>query len=487
MKRVIILICLMGLVSTGWSVEASSPKLTLLTDCAVFADADMGSPYVELYFGLYRNQLGFIGSDTSDYRFAGVLLSVKAYDTLGNAIDSTSSYFLTKVADEAEEKTKGVQLFDVLTLGLEPGRYRLVFGAIDNVSKAEGSSEIALMVPDFQQDNLQCSDLELALKIQTVDPDNIGGLNPKLVKEDRLVIPNPFAAYKHGTDRFMYVYSELYGMRVPDAGADSRENSFTVSFIVKDTAGVTVHDFGPETFAKPGNSAVVTERLSLDSIPPGNYRLVYEATDLLSSAYTLAIKPFIIVGEADPNRFPALVESDVEAMVDIAYFYMSEAEKMQLPNLSLEGKRNFVKQFWRQHDEDPSNPENETYNEAVRRFLYANERFSTRAEVNNGWQTDRGRVYITYGPSDEVMTVDIDGRRYPYVKWTYYDLEGPQIFVFASDEAAGIGDYRLVHSTYHREKYDPTWQQILETEIAPENDWRDDRDDEWRPPPEIGK
>jgi GWxTD domain-containing protein len=150
---------------------------------------------------------------------------------------------------------------------------------------------------------------------------------------------------------------------------------------------------------------------------------------------------------------------------------MSEAEKIQLQDLTTEGKLHLIKQFWRTRDDDPSNPENPVYDEAVRRFAYANEYFSAGDDQQNGWRTDRGRVYITYGPYDERDEVVMSGKSYPYIKWTYHKLEGGVLFIFVNDIVAGAVDYRMVHSTHPREKYDIKWRNILEDPDRQEEDW----------------
>ncbi len=47
----------------------------------------------------------------------------------------------------------------------------------------------------------------------------------------------------------------------------------------------------------------------------------------------------------------------------------------------------------------PDTVENEYKEEHYRRIAYANERFASGIP---GWKTDRGRIYITFGPADEV-------------------------------------------------------------------------------------
>ena len=72
--------------------------------------------------------------------------------------------------------------------------------------------------------------------------------------------------------------------------------------------------------------------------------------------------------------------------------------------------------------------------EHYRRIAYANERFASGIP---GWKTDRGRIYIVYGPPDEIESHPSGGTyerpfeegggttsTYPFEKWRYRYIEG---------------------------------------------------------------
>ena len=84
-----------------------------------------------------------------------------------------------------------------------------------------------------------------------------------------------------------------------------------------------------------------------------------------------------------------------------------------VPGLGTDDEREeFIEQFWLRRDPTPGTPENEFKDEHYRRIAYANLHFPT-ATGKAGWKTDRGRIYIVYGPPDEIddhSTSDILGR-----------------------------------------------------------------------------
>jgi GWxTD domain-containing protein len=102
----------------------------------------------------------------------------------------------------------------------------------------------------------------------------------------------------------------------------------------------------------------------------------------------------------------------------------------------------FIVQFWKRLDPTPNTAENERKEEHYRRIGYANSRFAT--SKLKGWKTDRGRVYIVYGPSDEIESHP-SGRNGgpPQENWLYHFIEGigNRVIVSFVDQDRN-GDYK---------------------------------------------
>lgn len=101
---------------------------------------------------------------------------------------------------------------------------------------------------------------------------------------------------------------------------------------------------------------------------------------------------------------------------DVIYI-IKDDEKARFTSLKSDSEREqFIVQFWARRDPSPATPsENEFKEEHYRRIAYANELFATKVE---GWKTDRGHVYIQYGPPDEIE-VHPD-----HAKWLYKQIAG---------------------------------------------------------------
>ncbi|MCU1335454.1 MAG: hypothetical protein JWO19_1035 [Bryobacterales bacterium] len=113
---------------------------------------------------------------------------------------------------------------------------------------------------------------------------------------------------------------------------------------------------------------------------------------------------------------------------------ISDEERTAFKRLQTDDeKQEFIEQFWLRRDPTPDTEENEFKEEHYRRIAWANDRFASGIP---GWKTDRGQIYIKFGPPDEndSHTSGGPGERpieegggsttfFPYEKWRYRYLE----------------------------------------------------------------
>ena len=79
---------------------------------------------------------------------------------------------------------------------------------------------------------------------------------------------------------------------------------------------------------------------------------------------------------------------------------ITDEEKSAFMQLSNDEERDqFIEAFWQRRDPTPDTEENEFKEEHYRRIAYANEHYAAGIP---GWKTDRGRIYIVFGPADEI-------------------------------------------------------------------------------------
>lgn len=128
---------------------------------------------------------------------------------------------------------------------------------------------------------------------------------------------------------------------------------------------------------------------------------------------------------------------------DVAYIVSDPERTAFLQLLTKEEREHFIEQFWLRRDPTPGTPENKFKEEHYRRIAYANERFGWKQLA--GWKTDRGRIYIVYGPPEEMESHPSgQGGSPSFEKWLYRYLEkvGANVIVeFVS--TAGENDYLM--------------------------------------------
>lgn len=110
--------------------------------------------------------------------------------------------------------------------------------------------------------------------------------------------------------------------------------------------------------------------------------------------------------------------------VDVRYIITPQERSAFNALQSNEERQMFVEQFWTRRNPTPGAAENPFQVEHYRRMAYANDHFASRADTP-GWKTDRGRIYITFGPPDEIDSHPVaSAAKPPYEAWRYRWIEG---------------------------------------------------------------
>ncbi len=112
---------------------------------------------------------------------------------------------------------------------------------------------------------------------------------------------------------------------------------------------------------------------------------------------------------------------------------VDEYEKM--PPL---GKSEFIESFWKQKDPLLLSEYNERKLEHYSRVAYANLKFTAEDMELSGWQTDRGMIYIRYGPPKKIIRVRSADLKHDVTEIWYYDE-----FTFAFEDLYRSGKYTL--------------------------------------------
>jgi GWxTD domain-containing protein len=147
---------------------------------------------------------------------------------------------------------------------------------------------------------------------------------------------------------------------------------------------------------------------------------------------------------------------------DVRWIITDEEQKAFKLLSNDEERDQFIEAFWQRRDPTPDTIENEFKEEHYRRMAYANEHFAAGIP---GWKSDRGRIYVMYGPADEIESHPSGGSyqrpmeegggetsTFPFEDWRYRYLEGiGQEVIIEFVDTCMCGDY---HMTMDRSEKD---------------------------------
>ncbi len=321
-------------------------------------------------------------------------------------------------------------------LAVTPGEYDLVVVVTDLVNGLRGEAvrEISAVPPG------SLSELEVA---NAVMPAQEGSVNP-LRKGGWVVFPAADGRFDIPWESRAYLYIELYGL---DGGTVLRQSRL-------------VSASGDLLFARPWDALGIPEGVStvglLDSIDLSAARssgLHYLEVSVVTGSDTATTrKPLMIARDipvqTDPSDFVA-AGGDASAFFPMLGLVLSTEERSVWDRLADDEARSlFYEQYWSSR---PGGRESFEANCAGSRA------FTT--VFREGWQTDRGRVWIRFGPPDDIERMPLQVDVLPHEIWSYYE-QGNNTFIFVDRD--GTGNFVQVYSSVDGEVSYSNWQQMLQ-------------------------
>src|SRR5437867_7488954 len=139
---------------------------------------------------------------------------------------------------------------------------------------------------------------------------------------------------------------------------------------------------------------------------------------------------------------------------DVVYIITPDERNAFIQLDTNEEREQFIEQFWLRRSSNPDLPENDFKEEHYRRIAYANEHYASGIP---GWKTDRGRMYIMWGPPDEIESHPTGGTydrpmeegggstsTYPWETWRWRYLEGiGENIILEFVDPSGSGEYHM--------------------------------------------
>ncbi len=195
----------------------------------------------------------------------------------------------------------------------------------------------------------------------------------------------------------------------------------------------TVHAYGRRGAKVGGLQNDYIVYLNVDDWEPGSYVFIVKAVQLDPIGETTSSLDFTL------GYTRAMLSKYFDRTMQILSLIASKEEIDAFKNAPVGARPNLWASFWARRDPSPGTEDNEALREHLRRVQYTVDNFSGAAQ---GWQSDRGKVYIKYGEPDHTE-VKIDPQQQgEYLLWYYYQ----QSLTFVFYDRFGLGEYRLTDS-----------------------------------------
>lgn len=264
-------------------------------------------------------------------------------------------------------------------------------------------------------------------------------LNKGVPKGNIRILPNEERTFLTKINPIMGIYYEVYNL-IPD----SEKYKLFIKILDEDSS--VIHEFSQEK-SKLASDLQDAIALNIQGLREGKYTLIIEVKDPSQPQSASAYKDFFIKKETHREYRVEFLPQDLE-YAKLFFLWATPEEVKKYETLTQEGKLSFLRRFWSKHD----------LQEFIKRVKFCEKRF--REGKKAGYQTDRGKVYIKYGPPDEIKTKSFGETYRGYEHWHYY--KSNYHFVFADKQDTGI--FTLIFSNAKPKYVDPNWRVYVDEE-----------------------
>jgi GWxTD domain-containing protein len=131
------------------------------------------------------------------------------------------------------------------------------------------------------------------------------------------------------------------------------------------------------------------------------------------------------------------LKPEYEEFLSRVRYIITSAEKKEFLALPDSERPEFISTFWKRRDPDPSTEENDFKDEYLGRVSRAERLFFGEGQA--GWLTDRGRIYVLFGPPDQRSTTSSSANPEGRCQEVWYYRDFPVVFL----DRSCTGTFRL--------------------------------------------
>ena len=361
--------------------------------------AESGGVVLELTYGIPYTSLSFV-RDIAGFR-AEAEVTLQVLDRGGDPLAGDAWRASQSVSEYDETASQESRLIGTVSLALPEGSFSGTVVFADAMSARRAVGEFRIESPN--------RGVRLRfLRGGEVHPDRVYGLTDTLVVQAEVL------------DRAAGVDSLRFSVRAGNRLATD------AALPVVDSAGRLGARYCMAIADSSGVARLSTGEYRVDVVAVGADTLMTAGADFRVSV------PFFFDDET------------YAAKVDELVYVATVAEMGELKRLPPGEREQRWREFWKGRDPTPTTDRNEREEQYFERIDYAKEHFG---HGDRGFRSDRARVYVRYGPPDNVESrpFEIDTRAYEV--WHYYSLGYEFVFV----DRSGFGVYTLESPGFREE------------------------------------
>jgi GWxTD domain-containing protein len=415
---------------------------------------DSTSSFVEFYYSL--NPQGMQASQIDKEYEIEAIVNLEMKNLKDQTLFISKKWKIQDRLSSSDSLQKS--LIGVIGFIVPEGKYSIKINANDSKNpNFKKMIQDTIEIKPINKKKFSISDIQLATSIKQDDVD----VKSIFYKNTFEVTPNPSVLFSNLSPVFFY-YSELYNLILKDTLAE-----FNLQKILQNSSDKVVY-ISSKTIKQSKSSIVEIGHINLSNYPTGIYNFTLNLSNSLTKQSFISSKTFYLYNPkiVDSSSVPE-IKSGV-AGSEFGIYTEEECDKMfkeikyiaTTTEISVYGKikilstkRDFLYKFWNKRNTDPSTLKNKYKEDYMKRVEYANDNFGRRNY--EGYLTDRGKIYLTYGQPDQRDLYPNESQYKPYEIWFYNQIEGGVYFYFG--DLSGFGNYVLLNSTKKGEFRDDNW------------------------------
>lgn len=449
MKQYILLIILSLVTIISFGRER---ELRAYLDSKQFYAPGIGN-YVEFHLQFVGHSVNYIGIEGGlQGELAVQMQIIKGGEVIqGDAYRLNSPLMKDSIVED---------FYDLQRFALEPGVYDFFISLQDLNSKNAPLENMVQIVVDDLSKAISLSDIEIA------EAGTKGDGSSPFFKSGYDIIPRLSTFYPQELNSIP-VYFEIYN----SGQLESKEFGIRQT-VMNANMNTEVEELTTFTRFDTAQVIPVLKTLDISELPTGKYIVRYTVlnrnmVELSSQTYEFErsndVEMKIFDDEIVLNpEFQASISSDsvgyyLESLIPISRAVETKNIFRIAKMKNEEQARRYIQSYWAKTSPESPYEGWIAYKKQVQLVerLYAN-------NFQEGFETDRGRVYLQYGAPTNIITRDFNPSEYPYEIWMYNKIGAfsNKRFVFYNPDLVNKA-YRLLHSDMVGELKNPAWQREL--------------------------